>query len=72
MRVNWGGKQNRVRDTKIKEVAGYLGPHALQLQVGRVQKMIFQEDDDRPYYLPPINRKLHRYDEVKGMKVKND
>ena len=70
MRVNWRGKQNRVRNTKIKEVAGYLGPHSPKLQVGSIQKMVFHEDDDGPYYLTPINRELHRYDEVKGRKVK--
>jgi hypothetical protein len=72
MRVNWGGKQNRVRDTEIKEVAGYLSPHTPKLQVGSIQKMIFQEDEDGPYYLTPSNRELHRYDEVKGRMVKND
>ena len=71
MRVNWGGKQSRVRDTEIKEEIGYLGPHSPLLKVGDIQRMIFQEDDEGPYYMSPINRDLHRYDEVKGKKVKN-
>jgi hypothetical protein len=33
--------------------------------------MIFQEEDDGPYYMSPINHDLHRYDQVKGKKVKN-
>ncbi len=70
MGVNWGGTQNKVRDTKIKDVTGYLGPSSPKLQVGDVQKMVFIEDDDGPLYMSPINRELHRYDEVKGTKVK--
>jgi hypothetical protein len=33
MRVNWGGKQSRVREKKIKEEFGYLGPHSPLLKV---------------------------------------
>ncbi len=70
MRVNWGGKQSRVRDTLIQDEAGYLGPHSPKLQVGDIQKMVFEEGDDGPYYMNPINRQLHRYDQVKGKKIK--
>ena len=70
MKLNWGGKQSRVRDTEIKEKVGYLGPHSPLLKVGDIQKMCFEEGDDGPYYMSPINRELHRYDEVKGKKVK--
>jgi hypothetical protein len=66
MRVSWGGKQSRVRDTEIKEEIGYLGPHSPLLKVGDTQRMIFQEEDAGPYYLSPIFYDLHRYDEVKG------
>ncbi len=48
MRVNWGGKQSRVRDTEIKEELGYLGPHSLLLKVGDTQRMIFQAEDAGP------------------------
>jgi hypothetical protein len=68
--VNWGGKQNKVRDTEIKDAAGYLGPYSPKLKVGDVQKMVFTDDDDGPFYMSPINCELHRYDEVKGTKVK--
>jgi hypothetical protein len=70
MRTNWGGKQSIVRDTEIKEEAGYLGPHSPVLKVVDVQKMTFQEDDDGPYYMATILRQLHCYDEIKGMKIK--
>jgi len=72
MRVNWGRKQSRVRDTLIKEEAGCLGPHSPKLQVGDIQKMVFQEGDTGHYYMTPINQQLHCYDEVKGKKIKND
>jgi hypothetical protein len=70
MSVNWGGKQDKVRDTEIKDVAGYLGPYSPKLQVGDVQKMVFTENDEGSFYMSPINRELHRYDEIKGTKVK--
>ncbi len=70
MKVNWGGKQSRVRDTLIKEQTGYLGPHSPKLQVGETQKMVFQEGDAGPYYMTPINQELHHYDEVKDKKIK--
>jgi len=38
MRVNWGGKQSRVRDTEIKEEIGYLGPHSPLLKVGDIKE----------------------------------
>jgi hypothetical protein len=59
MRVNWGGKQNRVRDTEIKKAVEYLSPHSPKLQVGSIQKMLFQEDDEGPSYLTPINHEFH-------------
>ncbi len=33
MKINWGGKQSRVRDTEIKEEVGYLGPHSPSLKL---------------------------------------
>ncbi len=71
MRVNWGGKQSRVRDKRIKEEFGYLGPRSPLLKVDDTQRMIFQEINAAPYSMSPINRDLHHYDEVEGKKVKN-
>ncbi len=53
MKVNWGGKQSRLRYTEIKEEVGYLGPHSPVLHVGDIQKMCFEEGDDGPYYMKP-------------------
>jgi hypothetical protein len=46
MKVNFGGKQSKVCDTKIEDEAGYLGPHSPNLKVGDVQKKVFQEEDE--------------------------
>jgi hypothetical protein len=70
MKVNWGGKQSRVTDMLIKVQSGYLGPHSPKLQVGEMQKMVFQEGDAEPHYMTPINQELHHYDKVKGKKIK--
>jgi hypothetical protein len=51
MQTLWGGKQNKIRPTEIKEANSYLGPHAPKLQVGDFQQMVFQESDDGPFYL---------------------
>ncbi len=70
MKVNSREKQSSMRDTEIKEEVGYLSPHSPLLKVGDIQKMAFEEGDKGPYYMSPINRELHHYDEVKGKTVK--
>jgi len=32
--------------------------------------MVFQEEDEGPSYMNPINQQLHRYDKVKGKIIK--
>ncbi len=54
----------------INEEVGYLRPHSPVLKAGDVQKMCFQDDDEGPYYASFINQQLHRYDEVRGKKIK--
>ena len=71
MQTLWGGKQNKVRSSKIKEEKGYLGPHSPVLRVGDIQHMVFQETDAGPFYLSPVLQNLDHYDEIKGTKVKN-
>jgi hypothetical protein len=56
--MNWGGKQIKVRDTKIKDATGYLGPYSPKLQIGDVQKMVFTDDDDGPFHMSPISTSL--------------
>ena len=66
-----GGKQRKIRDTEIKQEMGYLGPHSPQLSVGSIQHMVFQKDDQGPYYLPPNLQEIQKLDEIRGKKVKN-
>jgi hypothetical protein len=65
--VMWGGKQSKVRATEIKEATGFLGPHTPKLSVCDIQQMQFQEQDEDPFYLDPVQRQLQKYDEIKGV-----
>ena len=47
MGVRWGGCQQNLRETKIKDV----GPYPSLLKVGDIQKMVFTEEDSGPFYL---------------------
>jgi hypothetical protein len=52
MSVNWGGKQHKIRSTKIIQEQGFLGLHSPKLQVGDTQSMIFENEDEGPFYMP--------------------
>ena len=46
--VRFGGRQERLRKTKIRDVRTYPGRY---LSIGDEQSMVFQEDEDGPFYL---------------------
>jgi len=71
MSVNWGGKQRKIRSTKITQEQGFLGPHSPKLQVGDTQSMIFENEDEGPYYMPSNLQQVRKHDEIRGKKVKN-
>ena len=50
MSVKYSGKQEKVRNTNIKEI----GPCCGILEVGDDQSMDFNEADDGPFYLANI------------------
>ena len=64
MNMSWGGKQPKMRSTKIQAEKGFLGsngfelcrkdprPSDSRLQVGDLQHMVFQEGDPPPWYDP--------------------
>ena len=58
MSVRWGGKQDKIRSTKIKEV----GPYHSKLRIGKEEKVIFIEADDGPFYLSDNHCWNQRYD----------
>ena len=54
---NFGGKQGKLRDTKIKD----LGPYHHTLQLGETQSMIFTEVNAGPFYIHEAHTK--KYDQ---------
>ena len=51
MSKTFGGKQSKMHLTTIKQEKGYLGPYPHTLQVGDIQHMMFQPEDDGPFWL---------------------
>ena len=49
----YGGKQAYLRDSKINEEKGYLGPYEQILQPGNTQSVIFQPMDQGPFWMMP-------------------
>ena len=62
MSVRWGGCQEKMRDTKIKEV----GPYPSILRIGDIQRMVFEEQDSGPFYLPNNHRQMRKYGRPTG------
>ena len=60
MNKNFGGKQGKLRDTKIKDVGPY--PHILQ--IGDTQSMVFDEGSSGPFYVKEAQKK--KYDQFTG------
>ena len=51
MAKGYGGKQNKLRDTKILTKIGYLGDFPSILKEGDTQRMQYSEEDNGPFYL---------------------
>jgi hypothetical protein len=60
----YGGEQNIMRESMIKSVDGYLGPHNhdCKLNVGDVQSMVFHPSDHGPYWMTPKEQQQTRND----------
>lgn len=52
MNNNFGGKQPNMRSSRILAEDGFLGPYNRTLAVGDVQHMVFQANDNPPWYAP--------------------
>ena len=63
MSVRYGGKQGKLRNTKIREV----GTYGRTLDVGDEQLMTFSDSDDGAFYLIPEERICKRYDQLSGV-----
>jgi hypothetical protein len=64
MNKGYGGEQNIMKQSKIKSVDGYLGPHDhdRKLNVGDVQSMVFHPSDNGPYWMTPEEQEQTRKD----------
>ena len=49
MSVRYGGRQGILRETKIR----YIGTYPEKLDIDNSQSMVFLEEEDGPFYLPP-------------------
>ena len=61
----YGGNQSTLRDAPIYQEEGILGPFPQKLSVGDVQKMVFQDTDDGPFWLSPGEREAKRVDSTR-------
>lgn len=65
MSKSYGGTQSRLRDARIYQEEGILGPFPRKLAVGDVQDMVFRETDDGPFWLSPTERLAKRLDSTR-------
>ncbi len=67
----YGSNKPKMRDTKITQEQGYLGPYQHKLSPGDVQQMSFQSTDDGPFWMTPAEREKSRHDIIlEGQVVK--
>ena len=53
-----------MRETKIKQSQGYLGPHSPKLQVGDMQLMVFNPTESGPFWMTEVQRHETRHDQI--------
>jgi hypothetical protein len=71
MKRSFGGNKPKMRDTRIEQEKGYLGPYCRQLHPGDTQKMIFTPDDIGPFWMCYEEQEKWRHDIViEGQVVK--
>eukprot|EP00957_Ditylum_brightwellii_P184948 14085297-Ditylum_brightwellii.AAC.1 len=77
MNCGFGGTSaTKMHSSKIHGVDGYLGPFVYpsrakeQLKVGDTATLVFEEDNEGPFWISPAERTNHRYDQQTGKKSK--
>ena len=63
--IGYGGAQQEMHSTKIKQEVGYLGMHEKIIETGDENHMLFQEGGDVPFWMTPQERvatKFSKYD----------
>ena len=68
MAKRYGGKQSKLRYTKILTKLGYLGIYPSVIKEGDIQNMQYCEEDDGPFYLNADERLAKKYDKPTGKK----
>ena len=70
MNKYYGGNKTQMRNTTIKN-STYLGPfiHDNKLQVGDVQSMNFQNNDEGPFYLTKEEKLMKKFDREIGPEI---
>ncbi len=66
MLKGFGGKQAVLHDTLIRQEQGYLGTYPRRLKPGDVQKMVFHDVDEGPFWMQPIERQQKKHDIIKS------
>jgi hypothetical protein len=64
MSKSFGGKQTKLRETRIMQEQGYLGKFPRSLQPDDTQRMVFYDDDDGPFWMTPAKCNEQRYDKI--------
>ena len=68
MNISYGGKQNSLHDSEIKNHDGFLGEYHYpdhdcpQLQIGDIQSFNFQSTDKGPFWMSAQEREITKYD----------
>jgi hypothetical protein len=62
MNKEFGGKQPKMRETKIEEEDCYLGSFPRILEVGMLQSLVFSDTDEGPYWLSVDERAKQKFD----------
>ena len=62
MGVGYGGlSYPEIHPTKIKQESGYLGPHPCIFKPGQVHYLLFQYNNNGPFWMTPEEREFKRH-----------
>jgi hypothetical protein len=70
MEKMYGGKQPKMRSTEIQNTYGYLRQYPSILSQGSIQKIIFEEGDEGPFWMTEQQCMESKYDIRTGVKKK--
>ena len=62
MSVRYGGCQEKLREKKIRDV----GTYPRILEIGDIQSMVFEDNDNGPFYMSTVEKGRSKYDRLTG------